>query len=105
MEMSEKNTEVWEGLDQYGKACGSEGETGERLNEKDTEGHPKEVDEKVEEKKWPCGVCEESVMEDGLECVACNKWYHFGECTDNISPNEYKTKPYTCPKCLEKGWG
>ena len=101
--MSEKNTEVWEGLDQYGKACGLEGETGERLNEKDTEGHPKEVDEKVEEKKWPCGVCEESVTEDGLECVACNKWYHFEECSDDILPHEYENKPYTCSKCLESG--
>ena len=102
VEMSEKNTEVWEGLDQYGKACGSEGETGERLNEKDTEGHPKEVDEKVEEKKWPCGVCEESVMEDGLECVTCKKWYHFDECSDDIFPYEYRNKPYTCSKCLER---
>ena len=104
VEMSGKNTEIWEGLDQYGKACGSEGEAGERLNEKDTEGHPKVIDEKiVEEIKWPCGVCEESVSVDGLECVACKNWYHFGDCTDNISPNEYTTKPYTCPKCLEKG--
>merc|ERR1712111_302674 len=31
----EENTEVWEGLDQYGKVCGSEKEAGERLKDKD----------------------------------------------------------------------
>ena len=60
MEMSEKNTEVWEGLDQYGKTCGSEGEPREQLNERDTEGHPEVIDDKLEEDlKWPCGDCGE----------------------------------------------
>ena len=120
-----KNNEVWEGLDQYGKVCDSEKEAGEWLNDKDNGsqrngketrekdgngniegGNPKEADKKLEEeKKWPCGVCEENVMDDGIECVVCNKWYHVGECTDTISSSEFRTKPYTCPKCLEKSGG
>ena len=60
VEMSEKNTEVWEGLDQYGKTCGSEGEPREQLNERDTEGYPEVIDDKLEEDlKWPCGDCGE----------------------------------------------
>ena len=35
--MVKMNTEVWEGLDQYGKACVSEREAGERLNDKDND--------------------------------------------------------------------
>ena len=104
VEMSEKNTVIWEGLDQYGKVCGSEGEAGERLNEKDTEGHPKVIDGKLEEDlEWPCGVCGDNVTVDGVKCVVCNKWCHVDGCTEIMSPNEYLSKPFTCPKCLEKG--
>ena len=102
IEVSSKMEE--EAIEQIQTGSGTDTDRVEGANEKDTEGHPKEVDEKIEEEiKWPCGVCEESVSVDGLECVACKKWYHFGDCTDNISSNEYTTKPYTCPKCLEKG--
>ena len=102
--MSEKNTEIREGLDQDGKACGSEGEAGERLNEKDTEGHPKVRDGKLEEDlEWPCGVCGDNVTVDGVRCADCNKWCHVDGCTEITSPNEYLIKPYTCSKCLEKG--
>ena len=50
-------------------------------------------------------VSEENVTVDGVECVVCNKWYHVDECTEIISPNEYLSKPYTCPKCIEKSGG
>ena len=81
------NNEVWEGLDQYGKECGSEGEAGESLKDKDNGsqreekdgndniegGNPKEAEKKLEkENKWPCGVCGEGVTDDGIECVGCN---------------------------------
>ena len=104
--MSGKNTEIWEGPDQYGKTCGSEGEPREQLNERDTEGHPGVIDDKLEEDlKWPCGVCGDEVTVDGVKCGSCNKWYHVDECTEIISPNEYLTKLYTCPKCIEKSGG
>ena len=121
----EENTEVWEGLDKFGKVCDSGKETGKQLNDKDNgsqrngketreedgnvniEGdNSKEANEKVEEeKKWPCGVCEENVTNDGIECVVCNGWYCVGECTDTITSSEFRTKPYTCTKCLEKSLG
>ena len=114
-----KNNEVWEGLDQYGRECGSEKETGERPidndngsqrkekdgNENIEGGNPKEADTKLEENKWPCGVCGENVTDDGFECVVCNNWYHAGECIETISSSEFGTKPYTCKKCLEKSGG
>ena len=106
--MSEKNTEIRDGLDQYGKACGSEGEPREQLNKRDTEGHPEVIDDKIEEDlKWPCGACGEDVTVDGVQCGFCKKWYHVDECTESevISPNEYLSKPYTCPKCIEKSEG
>ena len=104
--MSGKNTEIWEGPDQYGKTCGSEGEPREQLNERDTEGHPGVIDDKLEEDlKWPCGVCGDEVTVDGVKCGSCNKWYHVDECTEIISPKEYLTKLYTCPKCIEKSGG
>merc|ERR1712081_70310 len=68
-------------------------------------GNPKEADKKLEENKWPCGVCEENVTDDGFECVVCNNWYHAGECTETTSSSEFKNKPYTCKKCLEKSGG
>ena len=92
IEVSSKMVE--EATEQIQTGSGMDTDRVEGANEKDTEGHPKEVDEKIEEEmKWPCGVCEESVTEDGLKYVACNKWYHFGECSDDILPDEYKTKP------------
>ena len=39
-----KNNEVWEGLDQYGKECGSEKEAGEILKDKDNGSQRKEKD-------------------------------------------------------------
>ena len=122
MEMIGKNNEVWEGLDQYGKVCDSGKETGKQPNDKDngSQRNGKEIreedgnvnieggnsKEKVEEeKKWPCGVCGEEVTNDGIECVVCNGWYCVGECTDTITSSEFRTKPYTCTKCLEKKWG
>ena len=115
-----KNNEVWEGLDQYGKECGSEKEAGEILKNKDKGsqrkekdgneniegGNPKEADKKLEEEnKWPCGVCKENVTDDGFECVVCKNWHHAGECTDTVSSSEFGNKPYTCKKCLEKSGG
>ena len=82
-----------EGSLEWSIGSGTDTDRAEGANEKDTEGHPKEMDEKLEEEmKWPCGVCEENVTADGLECVVCNKWYHVGECTEIISPNEYRGK-------------
>ena len=73
-------------------------------NEKDKEGHPKEVEEKLaEEMEWPCGVCGKNVTEDGIECVDCKKWCHVEECAEILTPSEHKLKPYTCPKCSGKG--
>ncbi len=31
-------------------------------------------------KKFPCGFCDSNVTNDGIQCDACTKWYHFG-CT------------------------
>ena len=87
---------------------GSETDTDrlEGANEKDSE----EVEEKLEEKlaeemEWPCGICGKNVTEDGIKCVDCKKWCHVEGCTEIISPNEYKSNPYTCPKCSEKSGG
>merc|ERR1712029_134728 len=75
-------------------------------NENIEGGNPKEADKKLEEKnKWPCGVCEENVTDDGFECAVCNNWYHAGECTETISSSEFENKPYTCKKCLGKSRG
>ena len=87
-----KNTEVWEGLDQYGKACVSEKEAGEQLNDKDNGsqrngkesrekdgsgnidgGNRGEInkDEQLNEKEkedimvYPCIICKEDVWIDG----------------------------------------
>ena len=40
--MRGKDTEVWEGLDQYGKVCVPEKEAGEQLNDKDDSGQKNE---------------------------------------------------------------
>ena len=72
IEVSSKMEE--EAIEQIQTGSGTDTDRVEGANEKDTEGHPKEVDEKIEEDmKWPCGVCEESVSVYGLECVVCKK--------------------------------
>ena len=73
----------------------------ECANEKDQE----KVEVKLaEEMEWPCGVCGENVIEDGIECGKCKKWYHV-DCTDVVSPNNYTNKLYSCKKCSERGGG
>merc|ERR1712029_1279164 len=104
---------------------GSEKEAGERQKDKDNGsqregketrekdgneniegGNSKEADKKLEEEnKWRCGVCEENVTDDGIECVVCNNWYHAGECSETLSSSEFGDKPYTCKKCLGKSKG
>ena len=73
----------------------------ECANEKDQEKVEVKLDEEME---WPCGVCGKDVMEDGIECGRCKKWYHV-DCTDVISPKNYTNKLYSCIVCSERGGG
>ena len=126
-----KNTEVWEGLDQYGKACVSEKEAGEQLNDKDNGsqrngkesrekdgsgnidgGNRVEInkdeqlneEEKEDIKEYLCIICKEDVRIDGLKCVCCREWCHPDVCSEveNLDEYIYKKKPFTCPVCMEK---
>ena len=83
---------------------GSETDTDrvEGANEKDSV----EVEEKlVEEIEWPCAICGKNVPDDGIKCAECEKWCHIEGCTDVVSPNDYRSKPYSCQKCSDKSGG
>ena len=86
IEVSSKMEE--EVIERIQTGSGTDTDRVEGANEKDTEGHPKEVKEKLaEEMEWPCGVCGSNVTDDGIKCVDCKKWCHMGECAEVLTPN------------------
>ena len=92
------------GSQEWGVGSGNGTDWEEGGKEKDTEGNQctKDVEKVViEETEWPCSMCSLNVLEDGLECVECEKWCH-NDCSDAVKPTEYKQKPFTCPKCQER---